>query len=130
MPSWRGFRPRGRVVGRCPRPVPMGTGGNLLILKTYFGVQAPLTLLMGGPAMPVAGPATFHRIGHGQSEAVMPPSTKSVWPLTKLEASEARKIAAPTSSSTSPQRPAGVRLASQAENSGSPTSAALSGVSK
>ena len=38
--------------------------------------------------------------------------------MTKLEASEARKIAAPTSSSTSPQRPSGVRPVSQAETLG------------
>ena len=31
----------------------MGTGGNLLILKRYSGVHAPLTLLVGDPAVPV-----------------------------------------------------------------------------
>ena len=37
---------------------------------------------------------------------------------------------APCNSSTLPQRPAGVRFSSQAEKSGSVTSAAFSGVSK
>ena len=50
--------------------------------------------------------------------------------VTKLAASEARKMQAPCNSSTLPQRPAGVRFSSQALNAGSATSAAFRGVSK
>ena len=39
------------------------------------------------------------RHGHGYTTAVIPPSTKSVWPLMKLAASESKKTAAPPSSS-------------------------------
>src|SRR5580700_11600284 len=53
-----------------------------------------------------------------------------VCPLTKLDAADARNIAAPPTSSTFPQRPAGVRLHSHALNSGLATSAAFNGVSK
>ena len=63
-------------------------------------------------------------------DAVIPPSTYSVCPFTKLAASLVRKTQAPTNSSTLPQRPAGVRFSSQAQKSGSSTSALLSGVSK
>ena len=62
--------------------------------------------------------------------AVIPPSTNKICPLTKLDASEAKKIAAPTSSPTSPQRPIGVRFDSQAENFSSSTRALLSSVLK
>src|SRR4029077_8842039 len=63
-----------------------------------------------------------------QRHAVTPPSTESTCPLTKLDASDARKIAAPTSSCTSPQRPSGVRAESDAENLSSSTSALFSSV--
>ena len=46
-----------------------------------------------------------------------------MWPLTKLEASLARNTAAPTRSSTSPQRRDGVWLTSHCVNSGLSTSA-------
>ena len=48
----------------------------------------------------------------------------------RAAASEARKTAAPTSSSTLPQRPSGVRSQSHAENFSSATSALLSSVAK
>src|SRR5216117_1758383 len=38
-----------------------------------------------------------------------PPSTASMWPVTKLAASEERNTAAPTNSSTFPKRRMGVR---------------------
>ena len=41
-----------------------------------------------------------------------PPSTTSMWPVTKLAASDARNTAAPASSSTRPNRPIGVRISS------------------
>jgi hypothetical protein len=53
-----------------------------------------------------------------------------MWPLTKLAGALARKIAAPPSSCTSPQRPAGVRLLSQAVKASSATSAWVSSVLK
>lgn len=62
--------------------------------------------------------------------AVIPPFTNSVCPLTKLLACDDRNTAAPTSSSTLPQRPCGVRFCNHVVNSGSATSAAFNGVSK
>src|SRR3954468_16234327 len=62
--------------------------------------------------------------------AVIPPSTNRMCPLTKDDASAARKIAAPCSSSTLPQRPAGVRAHTQAENFSSFIKAVLSSVPK
>ena len=53
-----------------------------------------------------------------------------MWPLTKFDAFDDRNTAAPTSSSTSPQRPAGVRPATHALNSASATSAFVSSVLK
>ena len=64
------------------------------------------------------------------SVAVTPPSTYRMWPLTKVDASLARNTAAPTRSSTSPQRRDGVRLISQALNSALSTSASVSSVLK
>ena len=60
----------------------------------------------------------------------MPPSTNIVCPFTKLEAADDRNTHTPTSSSTLPHLPAGVRFSSQAENSGSATKAAVNFVSK
>jgi len=40
--------------------------------------------------------------------AINPPSTSRIWPVTMLDASEARKMAAPLSSSGLPIRPRGV----------------------
>ena len=51
-------------------------------------------------------------------------------PFTKLDAGAHRKMAAPTSSSTFPHRPAGVRFSSQPVNSASFTSASVSSVLK
>ena len=68
--------------------------------------------------------------GHGYTTAVIPPSTKSVWPLMKLAASESRKTAAPPSSSIWPQRPAGVRSATHWEKVSSFTSASVNSVAK
>lgn len=70
------------------------------------------------------------RAGARQSDTVIPPSTYSTCPFTKEEASEDRKMQAPTSSSTLPQRPARVRFSSQTEKAGSVTSAAFRVVSK
>jgi len=68
--------------------------------------------------------AGAHHVGRRDyRQVVMPPSTYSVCPLTKDEASPERKTAAPISSSTLPQRPAGVRFSSQAEKAASSTSA-------
>lgn len=64
------------------------------------------------------------------STLVIPPSTNIVWPVMKLEASEARKMMAPANSSTSPQRRIGVRFSSQPENSSLAASAALRSVRK
>ena len=72
----------------------------------------------------------FHGCWSFQSVAVTPPSTYRMWPLTKREASLARNTAAPTRSSTSPQRRDGVRPISQALNSGLSTSAWFSSVLK
>jgi hypothetical protein len=41
-----------------------------------------------------------------------------IWPVTKLAVSDARKIAAPMSSSVSPHPPSGVLLTGQSENAG------------
>jgi hypothetical protein len=41
--------------------------------------------------------------------ASKPPSTVTIWPLMKFEASDERNTAAPINSRGSPQRPAGVR---------------------
>ena len=71
----------------------------------------------------------FHEVFF-QSVAVTPPSTYRMWPLTKREASLARNTAAPTRSSTSPQRRDGVRPISQLLNSGLSTSAWFSSVLK
>src|SRR5205085_2061489 len=62
--------------------------------------------------------------------AVIPPSTNRMCPFTNDDASLARKIAAPCSSSTLPQRPAGVRAHTQAENFSSAISTLLSSVPK
>jgi hypothetical protein len=62
--------------------------------------------------------------------AVTPPSTYRICPLTKFDASLARKIAAPTRSSTSPQRREGVRAISQLQNSSFFVSASVSSVLK
>lgn len=51
-----------------------------------------------------------------------------MWPLTKLAASEARKMQAPCRSSTLPQRPAGVRFSSQAEKVGVGDEAGIPGL--
>ena len=73
----------------------------------------------------------FHGLAPSlQSVAVTPPSTYRMWPLTKREASLARNTAAPTRSSTSPQRRDGVRPISQALNSALSTSAWFSSVLK
>src|SRR5690606_11521918 len=50
--------------------------------------------------------------------AVQPPSTGRTAPVTKLEASEARKTAAPLSSTGSPVRPSGVRRSRLRRKSG------------
>jgi len=60
----------------------------------------------------------------------MPPSTYSRWPLTKSDAGEHRKISAPTSSDTVPQRPAGVRSRTHALNFSSAARAAVRSVVK
>ena len=81
----------------------------------------------------VGVPRAFGRHDPGdahQTTAVMPPSTKIVCPLTKADASLARNTSVPTRSSTRPQRPAGVRCATHAENSASSTSAWVSSVAK
>ena len=65
-----------------------------------------------------------------QSVAVTPPSTYRMCPLTKFDASLARNTAAPTRSSTSPQRRDGVRPTSQRVNSASFTSVSVSSVLK
>lgn len=65
-----------------------------------------------------------------QSCAVTPPSTYRMWPLTKLEAALDRNTAAPTRSSTLPQRRDGVRPISQLENASFSTSAWFSSVLK
>ena len=53
-----------------------------------------------------------------------------MWPFTKSEALELKKILAPTSSSTFPHLPAGVLFSNQEVNYLSETSAAFNGVSK
>ena len=59
-----------------------------------------------------------------------PASARMNWPVMQRARSEHRNTAAPTSSSTSPQRPAGVRAASHVVNAGSETRSAVSSVAK
>ena len=85
------------------------------------------------PAANLDAPLRTAHAGVGMSDhttAVMPPSTNRMCPLTNDDASQARKIAAPCNSSTLPQRPAGVRAQTQAENFSSAISAWLSSVPK
>ncbi len=63
------------------------------------------------------------------STLVMPPSTYRICPLTKSAAGDARNSTPPTRSSVRPQRPAGVRLRTQALNSSSWTRGWVSSVS-
>src|ERR1035437_9287655 len=57
-----------------------------------------------------------------------PPSTGIVWPVTKEDASLARKIAHPTSSSTLPTRPIGVRAIIEEMRAGISSALVFSGV--
>lgn len=98
---WR-YRPRGRKLTRLSAPGQFC--GRLISIPAY--------------------------ITEYYTAASMPPSTKMIWPLTKFEASEARKTAAPISSWGLPHRPAGVRLHNHLVKSASLTNAVFNSVSK
>jgi malate synthase len=126
----REFRPLDRLPGRL-RPGVQGPGAAQRLHRAG-AAQTPAGAEGQPPAdvsslLPVHGEKVRRSI---HTVAVMPPSTNSVWPLTKADASDARNTAAPISSPTSPQRPAGVRWVSHFENSGSSNSAWLSAVRK
>ena len=120
-----------RVMLRGAAPQPHMQYGADTVVRGADRTHQPKRSATAYPTEDFPDPATPMTMALSiYSEAVMPPSTYRIWPFTKLDAGEDKKIAAPTSSSTLPQRPAGVRFSSHAENSTSATSAALSGVSK
>src|SRR5262249_24853290 len=95
------------------------------VARERRGVALPRVLAAadeGDPNRAVAAPHRFTPLARN------PPSTMRTSPLTKLAASEERKIAAPTSSSTRPKRPAGVRSSSSRPRSVPSMSRALSAV--
>ena len=126
----------GDAASFAPMLSKLSTGARLRLPKIqssyppfriFFAIPWPMKPT---PIKPITGFCVMIWISLSYRLAVMPPSTNSVWPFTKLDASADKNTHAPTNSSTSPQRPAGVRFSSHAENSGSATRAALSGVLK
>ncbi len=103
--------------------------GLLCLFACDHNVPFHTPLSIGGGALAVVPPPASAAL-KPYKLAVMPPSTYKMWPVTKLDAAEARNTAAPPSSCTSPQRPAGVRLLSHAVKASSATSACVSSVLK
>jgi len=96
---------------------------RLLPIGLALGADVPFFL--GGTAARVGG------IGEVLTPlASTPPSTGRTTPVTKLAASEARKTAAPTSSSSSPNRFIGVRISTSFPRPVPTSNFSLSGVRK
>src|SRR4029077_5374240 len=83
---------------RAKRGIPLEYG------QQTEGFLASLGMTAFGPVLP----ATYHEHTGHNTYAVWPPSTTRTWPVTKSEALDARKTAAPFKSSSLPKRPRGI----------------------